>query len=57
MAPKPFDEYEGDDCWIMCFYAKDENTIWDYYSKDEYYLKHKSDTYFLLIKDPQLAVL
>jgi len=50
-APKPMEEYEGDDCWIMVFDPKYEDTIWNYYSKSIYWLKHKNDAYFLLIKD------
>jgi len=49
--PKPFDEYAGDDNWIMCFYTKYEDVIWNYYSKEDYWIKHKTDDYFLLIKD------
>jgi hypothetical protein len=51
--PKPFDEYAGDVCWIMCFYTKYLDVIWNYYSKEDYWIKHKTDDYFLLIKDEQ----
>ena len=49
--PTPFDEYAGDCNWIMCFYTKYEAVIWNYYSKEDYWLKHKTDDYFLLIKE------
>ena len=53
--PKPFDEYAGDNNWIMCFHAKYEDVIWNYYSKKDYWLKQNTENYFLLIKDGRLC--
>ena len=50
-VPVSFEEYEGDSCWIKLFNTEYEDIIWNYYSKEEYWMKHKNDDYFLLIKD------
>jgi len=54
--PMPFDSYKGyDGIEIMSFHTDEshriEDIIFDYYDKNKYSLKHKSDTYFLLIDD------
>ena len=54
--PMPFDSYK---CFggieIMSFHTDEshhiEDIIFNYYDKNKYSLKHKSDTYFLLIDD------
>ena len=54
--PKPFDDEDG----VMCFHTEMKNywnnenydeEIWKYYDKSKYWLKHKTDDYFLLIKE------
>ena len=52
---KPFDVYEGDDgVKIMCFKTDEthiaETQIFRYYDEKKWWLKHKTDDYFLLIE-------
>jgi len=52
----PFDSYKTlGGIEIMSFHTDEshriEDIIFDYYDKNKYSLKHKSDTYFLLIDD------
>ena len=52
---KPFDVYEGDDgVKIMCFNTDEthfaETQIFRYYDEKKWWLKHKTDDYFLLIE-------
>ena len=57
-APTPYETYEGDGGkTIMVFlcYPKYEDDIFNHYSPTDYWLKHKTDDYFLLIDLNQIT--
>ncbi len=53
----PFDEYEEDGVRIMSFYTDEthfaETQIFRYYDNKKWWLKHKTDEYFLLIEQEE----
>ena len=56
--PKVYEEYEGEDCWILVILEPDywinydnpdTSKIWNHFDKSKYTIKIKTDDYFLLI--------